>query len=128
MSTRENASKRKIQVGDLDQPVNLRYRDLQEPAFDEADLGLSFSEHIEVMARIKTTSGKTYFDGVNAETAITHVIDIRYEEGVNSLMWIELLNGSILDILDVENLDEDYQFLRLVCTDQGERAKASTRS
>lgn len=128
MSARDNAAKRKIRIGDLDKPISIRHRDLEEPAFGEADLGLDFSDHIDVMARIKTVSGKTYFDGVNQELPITHNIDIRFEEGVTSLMWIELQSGSVLDILSVEDLDEDEQFLRLVCTDQGERGKAAARS
>ena len=42
-------------------------------------------------------------------------------------MWVELGDGTLLDILDTEDLDEENEFLKLVCSKRGSRENVAAR-
>lgn len=98
--------------------ITLQNRDIVAPLYGSVDFDEEFSNDIVVKAIIKTQSGNTFFDGVNTESNITHLIRIKYIEGVTSETWI-LFKGRRIDILSVENCCEDDEILILTCTDQG---------
>ena len=78
-------------------------------------------------ASIETPSGETLFDSVAGnDEIVTHRVMIRYLEGVTSESWILLDDGTRLDVLATENLEERNEFISLTCQRTGPAtAKAS---
>lgn len=112
--------KRQICLGDLDSLITLENRNIQAPEFDTVDFDEVFTEAIpDVWAMIETVRGKTFFDGVNTEKDITHLIYIMFDLTVTAETWVKFNDGRRFDILDVENLDERSQFMLLHCQDKG---------
>lgn len=107
-------------VGDMRERVKLHIRAIEEPGFDETNFTEQYSGTKIVWANIKTVSGKTFFTDVNVDVRLTHEIVIRYDEDINAETWIEY-NGRNLKIVDTEDLDERHDFLRLKCTDRGDK-------
>ena len=92
-----------------------------------ADFTETFTDVGVIPAAVNTVSGKTFFDGVNTETNITHSIGFRFDETVTAESWI-LFNGNRLDILKLENLDERSVWMRAICVDRGEAAKSASEA
>jgi len=116
---------RKICVGDLDTLIKLQGRQIVSPVFGEVDFNEDFQDTSEVWALVETQSGKTIFDGINADVNITHKITIRFDPLVTAETWIEL-NSIKIDIVLTENLEARDEWLLLLCTLRGigEAAKA----
>lgn len=119
-------TRRKICVGDMRDRVKLQSRDITEPAFGATDFDEQFEGTSEVWALVNTTAGKVIFNGVNADVAISHEIFIRHDPTVTAETWVELGDGRRLDVVNVENLDEREDFMRLLCTERGDKAKGAT--
>lgn len=117
--------RRKICIGDLNTRICLQKRTLTEPTFGQTEFGHDF-EGEEVWAKVVTTNGKTFFDGVNADINVTHEITIRYDSDVSASTWVELQNRTRLDVVDVEDLEERNEYLLLRCTDRGSKDKGAT--
>ena len=117
--------RRKLCVGDLRDRICLQTRTITEPAFGNAEFGEDFEGESEVWAAIKTMSGKVFFDGVGADVNVTHEVLIRHDPTVTAETWIELGDGRRLDIVNVEDLEERGEYLRLLCTDRGSRDKGA---
>ena len=107
-------------IGDMRERVKLHNRTIQAPNFGETDFSEDFSGVKEVWANVNTATGKTLFTDINVDVALTHEIIIRYDASVNSENWIEYRNRN-LKIVVVEDLDERHEFLRLKCTDRGDK-------
>ncbi len=112
--------RRNICIGDLDTLITLENRNIQAPDFNTVDFDEVFTEAVpDVWAMIETVRGKTFFDGVNTEKEITHLIYIMFDSTVTAETWVKFSDGRRLDILDVENLDERSDFMLLHCQDLG---------
>lgn len=109
---------RRVCVGDLDSEIIIENRSITEPVFSSPDFTESFTSPTTIWAMIETVNGKTFFDGVNTESVITHHIYINYDASVTAESWVRI-GSNRLDILHVENLDGRSEFMRLVCTDRG---------
>ena len=122
--------KRIVCIGDMRDAITLNDRNITAPLFNTVDFDENFSPlnsiQPEILGLVETVSGKTYFDGVNTETPITHIIYIPYNEAVTSETWITFENRRI-DILRVEDLDERHEFLELTCNDQGLVTREATK-
>ena len=106
--------------------IVLHTRTLKEPAFGDTDFGLDFEAKAEVWAMVKSVAGKVFFDGVHADVSVTHEIFIRYDHTVTSETWIELDDGRRVDIVNVEDLEERHEYLRLFCTERGDKSLGAT--
>lgn len=115
-------------MGDLRDRVKLQNRDITEPAFGSSDFGEDFDLADEVWASVKTLSGRTIFDGVHTDIVVTHRIHVRYDPSVTSETWIQLADGRRLDVVQVEDLEERHEFLELLCTERGKRAKEAAKA
>lgn len=100
------------------QSISIQTRSIVPPVFGSVDPGLDFVEKHNVKALIRTTRGKTLFDGVSTDQVVTHKLAIEYLAGITAEDWI-LFKGSRLDILDVENCGEADIELVLTCNDRG---------
>jgi len=109
---------RKVCLGDLNDLIILQTRDITEPLFDTVDFDENFGDLPEVYAKIKTTSGRTVFDGVDTDVNVSHEITIRFDPVVTSETWVEF-EGRRLDILRVEDLEERHEWQLLLCLDRG---------
>lgn|SRR5512139_1880929 len=107
-----------VTTGELNKQVTLQNRAIVPPIFGSADFDESFSTTATVWASIKTKAGKTIFDGVNQDVRITHEIIIRYDSTVTAETWIEF-EGKKIDIVQVEDINEEHAFLRLLCNYRG---------
>lgn len=118
-------NQRKICLGDLNKRVILQNRDITPPLYGSVDFDENFTNTATVWAAVKTVSGKTFFDGVN-DRAITHEIYIRYDATVTAETWIEY-NNKRIDILNVENLEENDEYLKLICNERGANTIEATK-
>ncbi len=109
---------RKVCLGDLNDLITLQTRDITEPLFDTVDFDENFVDLPQVYAKIKTTSGRTVFDGVDTDVNVSHEITIRFDSVVTSETWVEF-EGRRLDILRVEDLEERHEWMLLLCLDRG---------
>lgn len=121
---------RRVCVGDMKDPIQLQNRDIVAPVFNTVDFNENF-EPIDplvpdTLSLIETVTGKVFFDGVNTETTVTHIIYIPYQQAVTAETWIIFENRRI-DILQVEDLEERHEFLKLTCTERGLVSKEATK-
>jgi len=118
---------RKICIGDLDNLVKLQNRSLTAPSsgVDATEEFTDFQANPNVYALMETVNGKEFFDGIGTVINITHNIYIGFITGVTAETWIEF-DGRRFDILDVEDLDERKEFLRLICNDRGDKLKVAS--
>ncbi len=115
-------ARRRVCIGDLNKRITLQSRSLTEPLFAQTEFTEDFDPQNCRWARIKTTAGRTVFNGVNADVLITHEIWIRFDPAVSSETWILLEDNRRLDIEMVENVDEESDFTKLLCTERGNAA------
>ena len=113
-------------IGDMRSRVKLHDRNMIVPEFGQVDFTEKFSGTKEVWANIRTVSGQTIFV-VNVDVALTHEIIILYDRTISSESWIEYNNNN-LKIVTVEDLDERHEFLRLRCTDRGDKDLGATQA
>lgn len=113
------AKRRKLCIGDMEHQITLENRAIQPPVFGSVDFTEDFTGNPPVWALIETVSGKTFFDGVSTEIDVTHWIFIEFDVTVTAETWIKLEDGRRLDILNVEDLDERSDFMKLQCNDRG---------
>ncbi len=106
-------------IGDMRERVKIHDRVIKTPVFGTADFTEELSGVKEVWANVKTVTGKTFFS-VNIDVALTHEIIIRYDKNITSENWVEYRNNN-LKIVAVEDLDERHEFLKLKCTDRGDK-------
>lgn len=119
--------KRQICLGDLDQQITLQDRNITEPDFGKVDFGENFIKKDIIWASVNTVSGKTFFDGVNTESIITHEFMIRYDVSVTAETWI-LYDNNRYDILKTENYDGRKEFMKLICIDRGLSTLEATKA
>jgi SPP1 family predicted phage head-tail adaptor len=120
--------KRKVAVGDLRDRITLQNRDIAPPLFGDDEYSEDFEASAEVWAAVNTVAGKTVFNGVGTDVAITHEVFIRHDSRVTSETWIELADGRRLDIELPENWEERDEFMRLLCVDRGSKDKEASGS
>lgn len=129
--TKIRKKKRQYCVGDLRDTIDLLDRNITAPTeFSSVDYDEEFQTTIPgagLPAAINTVTGKTFFDGVNTETPITHTVGIRFQENVTAENWV-LFDSRRLDILKVENLDERSLWLELTCVDRGLATKEASKA
>jgi len=109
---------RKVCIGDLNELICLRGRELTPPE-SGVDATEEFEDTIpEEWAMVETPKGETVFDGSNTEVDVTHKFTISFTEGITSETWV-LFKDKHYDILNVENLEERDEWLILRCNDKG---------
>lgn len=119
--------KRQVCIGDMDEQIILQDRGIGEPLFGSVDFDEDFTNIATVWAAINTVSGKTFFDGVNTETNITHEFFIRFDASVSAETWVEW-NSRRFDILDAENYEERSEFMKLICAERGANTIEATKA
>ena len=118
-----NRPHRQICLGDLQDKIILRTRDMKAPVFGETTFTEDFERKVkDVWAAVLTTEGKEVFDGVNTGIPITHRIIIRWTPDLTSENWIELQDGRLLDIINVQNYEERNELLELLCRVRGQKS------
>ena len=78
---------------------------------------------ITCRAKVKTTSGQSYFNGVNTGDEISHVITIPFTSTLIEKNYMLLMNDNYYNIDNVTNENEDNLYLVLRCSKRGERSK-----
>lgn len=117
-TNRIKANNRKICIGDLKHRINVQARIISPPAAGGVDYQLSLLQMIELQAMIQTKRGVEIFDGTNLLGVATHYFYIRYMPDLSIADIVEY-NGIVYTILDIENLDEQNDFILLRCSKRG---------
>lgn len=115
--------KRRICAGDLRLKINLFDREIQPNVSKKPAYDASFVGGISVSAMLLTRSGAQILNGVAVTTKPTHDFFIRYKPDIEATKWI-LFKDNIYDVIEVENLEERDEFLRISCIKKGTK-KAS---
>ena len=121
--------RRRVCIGDLDSRVQIHHRSQVPPVAGSVDAAFAFqpvSGDGYVWARVETAGGRTVFDGVAADRRVTHTVTIRKLAGVGSSSWVLLADGTRLDVVLAEALDERGEFVLLHCDARGDSAKAAS--
>lgn len=96
------------------------------PAFGTVDADMTFSAHPEatmIWAKVETKSGRTTFDGVDSDRRVTHEVTFRTLAGVTPETWLRLPDGTRLDIIDTDSIDERGEFTMAQCESTGTNTK-----
>ncbi len=112
-------SHRRPAKGDLRHRVTIQNRNIMPPDDAAFDPDLKFTTHKEVWAGVTTVSGETLFDGVGQDDVVSHTVTIRFIEGVTAESWILLKDGTRLDILAIENLEERNEWIIMMAQRTG---------
>lgn len=127
---RQHRARRRPPIGDLDQRVDIQNREQKAPQHGSVDASMLFSDvdptQDTVWAKVVTTNGKTYFDGVASDRRITHEITIRWMSGVSAQSWVILPDGQRLDVVHANDLEERNEWLLLMCDATGEGVRAAS--
>ncbi len=118
---------RNVSIGDLDRRINLHSRVMQEPVFNGTDFSEKFDPTDETWALIRTVSGKAFFSGSNIDVSVSHEVYIRYDSSVSAETWIEY-ESRLFDIVAVEDLEERHEFMRLLCTERGNKSLGASQA
>jgi SPP1 family predicted phage head-tail adaptor len=106
----------KVCIGDLNKRVIVKTAAIA--AATNVSYGRDFDNHSTPWAMIKTLNGIIVFDSTNQERTASHQIIIRYDANITAEYWVEY-NSNNLDILTTENINEESQFLKLICGERG---------
>lgn len=118
--------RRRVCIGDLDSRVRLLHRSQVPPVAGSVDAAFDFQALATdgyVWAMVETSEGRTIFDGVANDRRVTHVVTIRSVPDVTSSSWVLLEDGTRLDVVLAEGLEERGEFIRLLCDARGSDAK-----
>ncbi len=119
--------RRRVCAGDLDTRVRIETRSQVPPPIGAVDAEFAFSP-IDgdgyVWANVQTASGRTVFDGVSQDRRVTHSIVIRALADADAEVWVVLPDGTRLDVVQSEALDERGQFVELLCDARGPESRA----
>lgn len=119
--------KRQVCIGDLDNQIVLQDRSITPPV-SGVDATEDFTTNDTVDAKVDTSRGETIFDGVSPDGVdVTHIFTIRFITGITAETWVGF-KSQRFDILDVENLEERDEWLKLRCTNRGTATNAATEA
>ncbi len=117
---------RKVPLGGLRHRLKLVSRSQKPPkANSPTGAGATFAKRRDVWAAIKTVGGVEFFDGHNIRRDVSHMIKVRFDKGTTAQTWVELRDGTRLDILEVEDLEERHEYHLLTCALRGSKTKAA---
>jgi SPP1 family predicted phage head-tail adaptor len=117
--------RRVVALGDLNEKISIQTRN-QQSQF-ESTTGAAqevFTTVATPWALVETYRGQNFFDSIEQGLNPTHVFYIRNRPMTDEEAWL-LYRDSRFDILDVENLDERSEFLKLTCRATGKQVMPS---
>lgn len=120
--TKIRKKKRQICIGDLRDRIFVEDRDLTAQ-LTGVDAVETFSNAVETWCLIETVDGVEFFNEVNVAFDVTHIIYMRFDSAITEQTWLRLENGQRLNILDVQNLDERNEFIKIRATNRGSSTK-----
>ena len=118
--TKKKRRNRTVCAGSLNKRIEIQSRTIRGARPGQKKFSEEFKEKNEVWAMLETTRGTQLFDGTDLMDGITHIFYIRFQENITQENWI-LFEDRRFDILDVEDLDENHEFLKLSCNERGNK-------
>ena len=115
---------KRVCIGSLNKKIIINTRSIANKQGQYIDFTEKFGDPITVSAMIETVSGITVFDEVNQEHTVSHIFYIRHIENFTSEKWIEY-DGRYFNILNVDRLNEENRFLKLMCEERGAKTIAA---
>jgi len=114
---RIKVKKKLVCAGDLSHRITIQTRDIKAPS-DGVDFNYDERAFIQTWAMIETVNGLEDFDNINVAQNITHRFYIRFLAGLTEQEWI-IFKDRRYDILDIVNINEEDEFMKLECTNKG---------
>lgn len=111
----------------MNKTVTIQGRAIKSQGYGNVDYTEKFTTTITVRAAVETTRGYQTFNDVGVlQNVITHKIYIRYPRQVciTSEDWVDI-DCVKYDIVDVENPNEENQWLILYCTRKGDSKRVA---
>lgn len=103
----------------LDNVMTLQNRAIVAPLdFGQGESTEEFNDIAVVDCKVVTRTGVTVFDSTNVEQIVTHQFFCRFISGVTAETWI-IFEGIRYNILYVDDMDEQHEWLRLDCSVRG---------
>lgn len=111
--------RRLVALGDLNEKIDIQTRTLRSQ-FESGDNTADevFVTVASPWSCIETIRGQNFFDNIEQGLNPTHAFYIRFRPLTSQEFWI-WYRGVRYDILDVENMDERSEFLKLSCRATG---------
>ncbi len=109
---------KKICIGDLNKKIDIELMTITPLA--TADFTETFVDIATVWAGIQTIKGVEIFDGTNVLGVATHNFYIKYRAGIERDNFIDY-NSKRYRVLDIENQNENNEFLILRCEERGDK-------
>lgn len=113
---RQKASK--ICIGNLSKKVSIVTKTKQAPQLDSVDSLITTSAYKTVWAMQESRSGTATFDGTNTDAVYTDIFYIRYTDNIDITKSVQH-NGINYKIVDVEDLNGNEEFLKILTNKRG---------
>jgi head-tail adaptor len=114
---RTTRRRERVPVGDLSERIFVENRSLPTPVYGSAAEDMVFTpfeQNAQVWANVETVVGVTFFDSVaGLDRPVSHIVVMRWIEGVSAETWLRLDDGTRLDIVSVSTIDARHEFLRV---------------
>lgn len=126
--------RRGVELGSRDTEITILSRKMTRPSFGldgkiNTQLSVSLGDHesIKTWARVESTSGLKLFQGVGSDPiSITHRFYVAFDPRINDTQTIELKNR-LFDIINIENMDERDEILRINTVLRGDKYAPAAR-
>ena len=115
---------RKLCIGNLSERITIQTRSIANNNTGTIELSESFTSLVDVWAAVETTRGSQLWDGVSVSNPFTHKFYIRYRNDIDFNKWVEYKSEKY-DIVDVEDFEQENEWLLLMCTRKGLNTKAA---
>lgn len=106
---------------DFNKIISIQTRNIIAPTNfdDDVDYSEEFIAFHTFWAMVETVTGESIFDGSNIKRVITHRFYIRYIPGITFENWLDY-SGKRYMIVDVENINEQNDYILLRCNTRGD--------
>lgn len=127
---------RKPVVGDMNQRIAIIARSITPPDHGDAEFDQTLSvagSNNTVWAMVETADGSEIFDGLDISRAHTHTVYTRFDElwfpvaGPDSSYMLQLEDERLVDVLRIENLDNRRRFIKIYCSERGDKDLAGAQ-
>jgi SPP1 family predicted phage head-tail adaptor len=105
-------------IGDLSERVLLQDRSIVPPIYNSVDFTEAFA-NTAIWAGIKPINGRYVLDSTGRESQLTDEVIIRYRQNVTSEYFIQKIDGNRLRVMNVINISESYEYMKLECAFRG---------
>jgi|TARA_R110002096_G_scaffold157101_4_gene321896 head-tail adaptor len=106
------------EIGDLCERILLQDRSIVPPIYNSVDFTEAFA-NTAIWAGINPIKGRFILDSTGREVQVTDEVIIRYRYDTTSEYFVQKSDGSRLSVMNVINVSESYEYMKLECAYRG---------